>query len=54
MRIACFEPVGVLIICATDSLVRESWAVEHVVGKTMHFEPEGLNPGSAKSGLCDL
>lgn len=52
MRIACFEPVGLLIVCATASLVRESWAMEHVVGKTMHLEPEGLSPGSAKSGLC--
>lgn len=54
MRTTCLEPIGLLIVCATDSLALESWAMENAVEKTMHFEPEGVSPGSATSGLCDL
>lgn len=36
------------MICTTDSLVLENWAVENME-KTMYFEPEDLNPGSAIS-----
>lgn len=52
MRTVYFEPVGFLIVCATDSLALETWAVEKCSGKkTMYFEPEGLSPGCE---LCDL
>lgn len=52
MSTDCFEPVGLLIVCATGSLALETWAIENVVEKkTIHFKPEGLSPGSE---LCDL
>lgn len=46
-----------LIVCGTESLALETWAVENVMKKnkqTIHFEPKGLSPGFASSELCDL
>lgn len=37
MRTVYFEPVGFLIVCATDSLALETWAVENVVEKNNVF-----------------